>query len=411
MLPAELTMELHFAPYVFSGTRFPDCEFEHPSRIEDLIGPYTIRSNFYDAEYQPVTSAEKAGRYGAVVEIQAAGVPPVRGDGRVGQIFRLFRTLFRRPDPADGRISPPVRPAGRPSYPEPVWYGRKGPFPVELPPALGIDPEVVREQGTTLFEYFRGRLRDGFWDDPWTPILLAGLYETPPGSSDTFRNSAWARDRRWWYSLRQRMGEARTPHLLYLPREYEQHPEKRCPLVLFLHGSGECGDDLEQVRQSPLPRLAGEGEPFPFILVAPLCPADEWFWPPAMLNALLDDLTTRYRVDPEQICVTGLSMGGRGTWDLAIDYPDRFSAIAPICGSIPAVEDVNRIRHLPVWAFLGANDYDQSIRQMVEALEATCGNARLTVYPDAGHDAWTPTYANPAFYEWLLSHQREPRRD
>ena len=184
--------------------------------------------------------------------------------------------------------------------------------------------------------------------------------------------------------------------------------KKRWPLVLFLHGSGEIGDDLEPVRRSPLPNLVEQGQAFPFILVAPLCPAGEWFWPPAMLGALLDEVSARYRVDPDRVTVTGLSMGGRGTWDVAIDYPDRFAAIAPICGSIPAVADVSRIRHVPVWAFLGAKDGDQSIRQMVEALQASGGNARLTVYPEAGHDAWTPTYANPVFYEWLLSQRRTP---
>src|SRR5438105_7789680 len=176
MSQPELVTELHFEPYVFAGARFPDCDFDQPSLVEDLIGRYTIRTTFYDVDYQPVTSAERAGRYGAVVEIEAA-------DGR---IFKQFRTLFRRPDPPDGRIFKPVRPLGRASYPEPVWYGRKGPFPVELPPALGIDPEVVREQGTTLFEYFRVRLKYGFWDDPLTPTLLAALYETPTGSRDAF---------------------------------------------------------------------------------------------------------------------------------------------------------------------------------------------------------------------------------
>jgi predicted peptidase len=91
---------------------------------------------------------------------------------------------------------------------------------------------------------------------------------------------------------------------------------------------------------------------------------------------------------------------------VAIEYPDRFAALAPICGSIPAPEDAGRIRHVPVWAFLGAHDGDTSIRQMVEALQAAGGDAKLTVYPDAGHDAWTPTYSNPAFYEWLLSERR-----
>jgi predicted esterase len=297
------------------------------------------------------------------------------------------------------------------SQPEPVWYGRRGPIPVELPKDLGIDPEVIREQGTTLYEYFRGCFQYGIWDDPWTPVLLAGLYETRPGSGDLRRNNAWERDRRWWVGLKQRLGEPCLPHLLYLPREYDQDPQKRWPLVLFLHGSGEIGDDLDRVRKSGLPKRAEEGQSFPFILVAPQSPEEEWFWLPAALNALLDDVSARYRVDVDRIYVTGLSMGGRGTWVLAIDYPDRFAAIAPICGSIPDLEDASRIRHLPVWAFVGAKDHDQSIRKMVEALQAAGGNAQLTVYSDAGHDAWTPTYANPAFYEWLLSHRRTRGRD
>jgi hypothetical protein len=400
-LKAFRAAELHFAPYVFPGRRFPPCDFEQPSLVEDLIGRYTLRTTFYDAGYQPVTSAERAGRYGAIVEIEAA-------DGRS---FKRFRTLFRQPDAADGRIFQPVRPVIRMSQPEPVWYGRKGPFPVELPRELGIDPAVVREQGTTLYEYFRGRFKYGIWDDPWTPVLLAGLYETPPGSGDIRRNNAWERDRRWWFGLKQRTGDARMPHLLYLPREYDQDPEKHWPLVLDLHGSGAIGDDLDQVRKGGLPKRAEEGQPFPFVLLAPQSPEEEWFWLPAALNALLDEVSARYRVDPDRVYVTGLSMGGRGTWVLAIEYPNRFAAIAPICGSIPDLEDTSRIRHLPVWAFVGAKDYDQSIRQMVEALQAAGGNVKLTVYPEAGHDAWTPTYANPAFYEWLLSHRRSPRRD
>jgi dienelactone hydrolase len=413
-LKAFRAMELHFAPYVFAGPTFPPCEFEQPARVSELIGPYTLRTAFYDAEYRPVTSAEKAGRYGAVVEIEPAGFPSEQSGGGSGappgrRSFKRFRTLFRQPDRADGRVFNPTRPQVRMSQPEPLWYGKTGPFPIDLPPALGIDPEVVREQGTTLYEYFRGRFRAGFWDDPWTAVLLAGLYETPPGSGDLRRNNAWERDRRWWFGLKQRIGEARTPHLLYLPRDYDLAPEKRWPLVLYLHGSGEIGDDLDQVRKSGLAKRVEEGQSFPFILVAPQSPEEEWFWLSAAQEALLEEVIGRYRVDPDRVYATGFSMGGRGTWVQAIEYPDRFAAVAPICGSIPEPEEASRIRHIPVWAFLGAKDGDQSMRQMVEALQAAGGNAKLTVYPDAGHDAWTPAYADPALYEWLLSHRRTPR--
>jgi len=228
------------------------------------------------------------------------------------------------------------------------------------------------------------------------------------GSGDLRRTNAWERDRRWWWGLKQRTGDARTPHLLYLPRDYDRDPERRWPLVLFLHGSGEIGEDLNQVRKCGLAKLAEDGRDFPFILVAPQSPPEEWFWLPAALDTLLDEVSARYRVDADRVYATGFSMGGRGTWVQAIEYPDRFTAIAPICGSIPEPEEARRIRYVPVWAFVGARDEDQSIRQMVAAHQAAGGDARLTVYPDAGHDAWTPAYADPALYEWLLSHRQAP---
>jgi predicted esterase len=390
--------EVHFAPYVFTGKGFPDCEFDQPSLVEDLIGRYAIRVDFYDAEYRPATVAERPGRYGAVIEIEAE-------DGR---IFQQFRTLFRKPDPDHGWFRQPSRPSHDMSEPMPMWYGLEEPVSVQLPSDLGIDPEVTREQATTLAEYLRSRFDFGCWDDPWTPKLLAGLYETFPGEGDLRRNNAWERDRRWWFELKRRLGFARLPRLLYLPRDYDEDREKLWPLVLFLHGSGEIGEDLDRVRESGMAKLAEEGRSFPFLLVAPQSPPDEWFWNSARLNALLDEVTSDYRVDPDRVYATGLSMGGRGTWVQAIEFPDRFAAIAPICGSIPELEEAKRIRHLPVWAFVGAKDGDPSIRRMVDALRSAGGDVRLTVYPDAGHDAWTPTYADPAFYEWLLSRKREP---
>jgi predicted esterase len=398
-LKALESVELHFSPYVFWGTEFPECEFEQPSLVEDLIGRHTIRTTFYDRDFQPVDSAESVGRYGAVIEIEAE-------DGRV---FKRFQTLFRKPDPAHGRRYKPRRPQTRMNHPMPIWYGKAGPFPLPLPGDMGIDPEVVREQGTTLVEYLRGTLEYAYWDDPWFPILLAGLHETAPGDGDLRRNSAWERDRRWWVELKRRTGDLHLPHLIYLPQEYDADPSRRWPLVLFLHGSYEIGDDLNKVREAGLAKLAEKGQNFPFILVAPQSPKDDWFWSPYALNALLDEVVHRYRVDEDRIVVTGLSMGGRGTWVLAIEYPDRFAAIAPICGSIPEPGEAKRITEVPVWAFVGAKDDDQSIQQFVDALREAGGNVRLTVYPDANHDAWTPTYAAPAFFEWLLRHRRTSR--
>jgi predicted peptidase len=144
------------------------------------------------------------------------------------------------------------------------------------------------------------------------------------------------------------------------------------------------------------------------VIAAPQCPAGE-YWNPAQLGLLLDDLEAKYRIDRERIYVTGLSMGGYGTWALALRYPGRFAAIAPICGGgDPA--DAARIRDVPTWVFHGAKDTlvpVQLSEEMVAALRKSgAGDVRLTVYPDAGHDAWTETYDNPKLYEWLLQQQR-----
>ena len=202
---------------------------------------------------------------------------------------------------------------------------------------------------------------------------------------------------------------ARIRYLLYLPKDYDVDQARRWPLVLFLHGAGERGDDLRMVAQHGIARVVEERDDLPFIAVSPQCPPEER-WDPTLLGALLDEIERDYRVDLTRIYVTGLSMGGAGTWALAIASPDRFAAIVPICGRGDPSR-VSVIKHLPVWVFHGAKDDVvplQRSEEMVEALRACGGNVRFTVYPDAWHDSWTETYANPELYTWLLSHTRTP---
>ena len=196
------------------------------------------------------------------------------------------------------------------------------------------------------------------------------------------------------------------PYLLYLPEGYAETTE-RWPLVLFLHGSGERGTDLGLVKRHGPPKRVEEGAAFPFVLVSPQCPLGRW-WSVDHLDALLQHLTATLKIDTDQVYVTGLSMGGFGTWALALEYPNRFAAIAPICGGgIPY--RANLLQHLPIWAFHGAKDPVISLEYsvaMVEAVNQAGGNARLTVYPDAGHDSYTETYAGEELYAWLLSQRR-----
>ncbi len=196
-------------------------------------------------------------------------------------------------------------------------------------------------------------------------------------------------------------------YLLYIPQDYEQ--QESWPLLLFLHGGGERGDDLELVKMHGPPKLIAAGKQFPFIVVSPQCAKDR-FWEPIELLALLDDLKRRYKVDPDRIYVTGLSMGGFGSWRLAAYAPNRLAAIAPICGG-GEKHWCKLFPHLPVWAFHGAKDPGVPLarsQEMIDELKKRGGEPNLTIYPEAEHDSWTETYNNPQLYEWLLAQKRKP---
>jgi predicted peptidase len=203
---------------------------------------------------------------------------------------------------------------------------------------------------------------------------------------------------------------ARVNYLLFLPQDYEK--DKRLwPLMVFLHGAGERGDNVELVKRNGPPKIVEEKKDFPFILISPQCPQNEW-WSFEMLNFLIDEIISQYRVDEDRIYLTGLSMGGYGTWHFAVAYPERFAAIAPICGGGP-VGDACKIRGLPVWVFHGARDNVVPIEQseeMVTALKECGGDVKFTVYPETGHDSWVAAYNNLELYDWFLSHRRSANK-
>ncbi|BAY13466.1 carboxylesterase family protein [Calothrix sp. NIES-2098] len=193
-------------------------------------------------------------------------------------------------------------------------------------------------------------------------------------------------------------------YLLFLPQNYES--QQSHPMILFLHGAGERGDNLNWVKRHGIARIVEEQSDFPFIVVSPQCPQRE-YWDEFRLNLLLDEVIHNYRVDLQRIYLTGLSMGGYGTWRLAISQPQRFAAIAPVCGGGDP-KQADRIKNLPIWAFHGARDRVVAIsesEEMVRALEAIGGNIKFTVYPEAEHDSWTQTYSNPTLYDWFLQHR------
>ena len=201
-------------------------------------------------------------------------------------------------------------------------------------------------------------------------------------------------------------------YLLFLPESYGQE-KKNWPLILFLHGAGERGSDIEKVKVHGPPKIVQTKKDFPFIVVSPQCPEDEWWTDKTeVLINLLDEIVAHYDVDTERIYLTGLSMGGYGSWALASQYPDRFAAVAPICGGGDPIL-ARTLKDVPIWAFHGAKDSVVPVeesKRLVEAVNARGGNAKLTIYPDANHDSWTETYNNPKLYDWLLEHRRTSKK-
>jgi predicted peptidase len=194
-------------------------------------------------------------------------------------------------------------------------------------------------------------------------------------------------------------------YLVFLPEGYDAS-EKKWPLILFLHGAGESGNDIQKVKAAGLPKLLEMKTDMPFVVVSPQ--SDRGGWNADALNRLLDEVIAKYKIDVDRVYLTGLSMGGFGTWDLATTHPERFAAIAPICGGgTPARAD--RLKGVPVWAFHGAKDDVVPIARteaMINAMNKAGLDPKFTIYPEAKHDSWTETYNNPELYKWFLEHKR-----
>jgi predicted peptidase len=218
---------------------------------------------------------------------------------------------------------------------------------------------------------------------------------------------------------------AKLLYRLLKPTQYDS--QVKYPLVLFLHGAGERGDDNIRQLVHGMNDFASDETmaKYPCFVVAPQCPKEQkWVdvnWsatghamparaadPLRLTMEAIAALEKQFSIDPARIYVTGLSMGGYGSWDAIARYPDRFAAAAPICGGGDPAQ-AGRFAQLPVWAFHGGKDgvvKPQRSREMVEAIKAAGGTPKYTEYPDAGHDSWTATYKDPEFFAWLFAQRR-----
>jgi predicted esterase/sugar lactone lactonase YvrE len=202
-------------------------------------------------------------------------------------------------------------------------------------------------------------------------------------------------------------------YLLFMPRNTTAVINGKYPLIISLHGIGESGDALWMLKNDGLPKILDGKNSFPFIVVSPQCPATtEWYYDRTdiKLNKLLDSVIARYPVDTNRIYLTGYSMGGIGTLDLSIRYPQRFAALIPIAFRIETGWDLCSIKNIPMWAFHGEKDDViplSNAQSVINTLVRCGGNPIFTTYPDLYHDAWTRTYDNPAIYDWLLTKKKQ----
>jgi len=201
-------------------------------------------------------------------------------------------------------------------------------------------------------------------------------------------------------------------YALYTPDNYH-NADADFPLVLYLHGVGERGEDLTKLELNGIPELISKGNNFPFLTLAPQCPEFGW-WSRAeyveALASLVKEITKTHKIDAKRIYATGLSMGGYGTLALAKKYPQLFAAIIPICGGLEDHSDIEVLKDLPMWLFHGDQDQTHPVERSIiirDLLKPVSKEIKLTIYEGVGHNSWDATYSNDQIYDWLLSHKKE----
>lgn len=203
-------------------------------------------------------------------------------------------------------------------------------------------------------------------------------------------------------------------YLLYLPKEYTTE-KKKYPLVIYLHGSSQKGNDINKLKTYGPPQLVDKGRDFDFIIVSPQCPAgvrnwsaENWF------ESLFAELNSKYEIDPDRIYLTGVSMGGGGTFDLAKRYPDKFAALVPLCAWDSDVTNLCSIRHIPTWTFHGKQDAVVPVsetEEKVKKLRDCKGKIELTVLENEGHSIQWLYEKQDLYniYDWMLKHKRKAK--
>ena len=204
--------------------------------------------------------------------------------------------------------------------------------------------------------------------------------------------------------------KAKYNYLLYLPTNYTSGT-KKYPVLIYLHGGSQRGNDLNRLKTYGLPYLVDKGQNFDFIIASPQCPENKYWSSENWFDSLYSDLNMRYRIDTDRIYCTGISIGGYGTYIVAMDFPDKFAAIVPLCGGIND-SDTSRVCNLnkiSIWTFHGTTDDKISINEterIVRGLRKCNGNIKFTRLQNEGHDIGYLYENKPQIYKWLLKHKK-----
>jgi len=199
-------------------------------------------------------------------------------------------------------------------------------------------------------------------------------------------------------------------YYLYFPESYDIKKDEKFPLLLFLHGGGESGGDLEEIKTNGPPKLITEGKQFPFLILAPQHSHPKQWWNTRALVQLLDSIVAENRVDTNRIYLTGLSRGGGAAWELAVQYPEKFAAMAVVCGMTPVPYASWIDKNMPIWVFHGTEDKSIPIsesEEMVKKLKKMGHDIQFTKYEGVGHNSWERAYTTDELYEWFMKQKRE----
>lgn len=198
------------------------------------------------------------------------------------------------------------------------------------------------------------------------------------------------------------------PYLAYTPEGYNKDDKKEWPLIIYLHGSSCKGNNLEKLKKYGPPFYLERGMQVDAIVISPQCPSNKNWTVGTWFDSFYKELKTKYKIDPSRVYLTGMSLGGFGTWDLASRYPDIFAAIVPLCGGGRA-NMAEKMKDIPTWVFHG--DLDQKVKlsrseEMVNAMKNLGSTPKFSILKGQGHGI-QKVYSDQTVYEWLLSHQKK----